>query len=140
VNWTSFRSDFNVGWKKIKANIQNSTLNSSFDALSKWHDRHIYRNTYCSTQGIDCVGDSGGVFFLKQIVGLKYVFFVHAIFDQSCMKPVSDSILGIISNQICTTFYFEKLFRNKLLSCSWHQTTKQPILFSPIFSTIFFQF
>ena len=27
--------------KKIKTNIQNSTLNSLFDALSKWHDPHI---------------------------------------------------------------------------------------------------
>ena len=27
--------------KKIKTNIQNSTLNSSFDALSKWHDPDI---------------------------------------------------------------------------------------------------
>ena len=41
VNWTSFRSDFNVGWKKIKTNIQNSTLNLSLDALLKWHDPHI---------------------------------------------------------------------------------------------------
>ena len=41
MNWTSFRSDFNVGWKKIKTNIQNSTLNSSFAALLKWHDAHI---------------------------------------------------------------------------------------------------
>ena len=30
--------------------------------------------------------------------------------------------------------------RWKLLSCSWHQTTKPPILFSPIFSTNFSQF
>ena len=41
MNWTSFRSDFNVGWKKIKTNIQNLTLNSSCDALSKWYDSHI---------------------------------------------------------------------------------------------------
>ena len=27
--------------KKIKTNIQTSTLNSSFDALSKWHNPHI---------------------------------------------------------------------------------------------------
>ena len=27
--------------KEIKTNIQNSTLNSWFDALSKWHDPHI---------------------------------------------------------------------------------------------------
>ena len=27
--------------KKIQTNIQNSTLNLSFDALSKWHDPHI---------------------------------------------------------------------------------------------------
>ena len=55
--------------------------------------------SYCSAQGIDCVGDSGGIFLLKQIVGLKYVLFVHTIIDQSFMKPASDSILGIISNQ-----------------------------------------
>jgi len=41
----------------------------------------------CSAQGIDCVGDSGGIFLLKQIVGLKYVLFVHTIIDQSFMKP-----------------------------------------------------
>ena len=41
VNWTSFSSDFNVGWKQIKTNIQNSTLNSSFASLSKRHDPHI---------------------------------------------------------------------------------------------------
>ena len=34
VNWTSFRPDFNVGWNKIKTNIQNLALNWSFDALS----------------------------------------------------------------------------------------------------------
>ena len=45
-NWTSFRSDFSVGWKKIKSNIQNLTLNSSFDALSKWHDLHINLPNY----------------------------------------------------------------------------------------------
>ena len=46
VNFYSFRSDFNVGWKKIKTNIQNSTINLSFDALSKWHDLDIrMRNT-----------------------------------------------------------------------------------------------
>ena len=35
---TTFRSDFHVGWKN-----QNklSTLNSSFDALSKWHEPDI---------------------------------------------------------------------------------------------------
>ena len=27
--------------KEIKTNIQNSTLNSTFDALSKWDDPHI---------------------------------------------------------------------------------------------------
>ena len=46
--------------------------------------------SYCSAQGIDCVGDGGGIFLLKQIVGLKYVLFVHTIIDQSFMKPVSD--------------------------------------------------
>ena len=47
MNWTSVRSDFNVSWKKIKTNIQNSILKSSFDALSKWHDPHI-RNELCN--------------------------------------------------------------------------------------------
>ena len=61
--------------------------------------KFLFTVSYCSAQGIDCVGDSGGVFFLKQIVGLKYVLFVHTIIDQSFMKPVLDSILGIISNQ-----------------------------------------
>ena len=37
----SFTSDFDVSWKNIKTNIQNSTLNLSFDALLKWHDPHI---------------------------------------------------------------------------------------------------
>ena len=32
---TTFRSDFRVGWK---SEIEHSTLNSSFDALSKWHE------------------------------------------------------------------------------------------------------
>ena len=41
MNWTFFRSDFNVGRKKIKTNIPNLTLNSSFNALSKWGDPHI---------------------------------------------------------------------------------------------------
>ena len=31
--------------KKIKTNIQNSTLNSLFDDLSKWHDPHIRMST-----------------------------------------------------------------------------------------------
>ena len=38
---TTFRSDFRVGWKKQN---KHSTLNSSFDTLSKWHEpdiRHI---------------------------------------------------------------------------------------------------
>jgi hypothetical protein len=38
----SFRSDLHVGWKKIKTNIQNSTPNSWFDALLKWHNFNIY--------------------------------------------------------------------------------------------------
>ena len=42
MNWTSFTSDFNVGWQNNqKTNIQNSRLDSSFDALSKWHDPDI---------------------------------------------------------------------------------------------------
>ena len=32
---TTFRSDFHVGWKNQN---NHSTLNSSFDALSKWHE------------------------------------------------------------------------------------------------------
>ena len=35
---TTFRSDFHVSWKNQK---KHSTLNLSFDALSKWHDPHI---------------------------------------------------------------------------------------------------
>ena len=35
VIYTTFRSDFHVGWKNQN---KNSTLNSSFDALSKWHE------------------------------------------------------------------------------------------------------
>jgi hypothetical protein len=57
MNWTSFRSDFKVGWKKIKTNIQNSTLNLSFDALLKcnksahkvnifWEGHQILRNLH----------------------------------------------------------------------------------------------
>ena len=38
--WTSFRSDIYVGWKKIKTSIQNLKINSSLDALLKWHDPH----------------------------------------------------------------------------------------------------
>ena len=34
----TFRSDFHVGWKNQN---KHSTLNWSFDALSKWHDPHI---------------------------------------------------------------------------------------------------
>ena len=41
MNWNSFRSDFNVDWKNVKTNIQNSTINSSFVVLSKWHDPYI---------------------------------------------------------------------------------------------------
>ena len=41
VNWTSFKFDFNVGWKTIKTNIQHLTLNSSFAALLKWYDPYI---------------------------------------------------------------------------------------------------
>ena len=37
---TTFRSDFHVGWKNQN---KQSTLNLSFDALSKWHDPHIRR-------------------------------------------------------------------------------------------------
>ena len=35
---TTFKSDFLVGWKNQN---KHSTLNLSFDALSKWHDQHI---------------------------------------------------------------------------------------------------
>ena len=35
---TTFRSDFHVGWKNQN---KHSTLNSSFDALSKWHEPDI---------------------------------------------------------------------------------------------------
>ena len=35
VIWTTFRSDFHVSWKYQN---KHSTLNSSFDALSKWHE------------------------------------------------------------------------------------------------------
>ena len=48
MNWTSFRSDFNVSWKKSKQNIQNSTINSLFDTLSKWHDPHISQKLWFS--------------------------------------------------------------------------------------------
>ena len=40
---TTFRSDFHVSWKNQN---KNSTLNSSFDALSKWHDPHINTHKY----------------------------------------------------------------------------------------------
>ena len=40
MNWTSFRPDSNVDWKKQKKTIQNLTLDSSFATLSKWHDPH----------------------------------------------------------------------------------------------------
>lgn len=35
---TTFRSDFHVGWKNQN---KHSTLNSSFDTLSKWHEPDI---------------------------------------------------------------------------------------------------
>jgi hypothetical protein len=35
---TTFRSDFHVGWKNQN---KHSTLNSSFNALSKWHEPNI---------------------------------------------------------------------------------------------------
>ena len=35
---TTFRSAFHVGWKNQN---KHSTLNSSFDALSKWHEPDI---------------------------------------------------------------------------------------------------
>ena len=35
---TTFRTDFQDSWKNQN---RHSTLNSSFDALSKWHDSHI---------------------------------------------------------------------------------------------------
>ena len=41
LNWTFFRSNFNVSWTKIKTNIQYLTLKSSFDALSNWNDPHL---------------------------------------------------------------------------------------------------
>ena len=34
---TTFRSDFHSGWKNQN---KHSTLNSSFDSMSKWHDFH----------------------------------------------------------------------------------------------------
>ena len=38
---TTFRSDFHVGWKNQN---KHSTINSSFDALSKWHEPDIRFN------------------------------------------------------------------------------------------------
>ena len=35
---TTFRSDFHVGWKNQN---KHSTINSSFNALSKWHEPNI---------------------------------------------------------------------------------------------------
>ena len=43
VLWTTFRSDFHVGWKNQN---KHSTLNLSFEALSKWHDPHIDSNCF----------------------------------------------------------------------------------------------
>ena len=40
---TTFRSDFHVGWKNQN---KHSTLNMSFDALSKWHEPHIKVSLY----------------------------------------------------------------------------------------------
>ena len=52
MNWTSFKSDLNVSRKKIKTNIQNLSLNSSFDTLSKWHDPHISCKTFPDYQEV----------------------------------------------------------------------------------------
>ena len=41
VTCTTFRSDFHSGWKNQN---KHSTLNSSFDALSKWHEPHRNQN------------------------------------------------------------------------------------------------
>ena len=47
---TTFRSDFCVGWKNQNTH---STLISSFNALSKWHEPDINYD-FLSVQGIKC--------------------------------------------------------------------------------------
>ena len=44
---TTFRSDFHVDWKNQN---KHSTLNSSFDALSKWHEPDKWRNCTMATK------------------------------------------------------------------------------------------
>ena len=46
------------------------------------------------------------------------------------------------ASSCCVTIHILRKLRTRdaILSCSWHQSTKQPILFSPIFSTNFSQF
>ena len=45
----TFRSDFHVSWKNQN---KHSTLNSSFDALAKWHEPHIKRTVKCPGQDV----------------------------------------------------------------------------------------
>ena len=45
----TFRSDFHVSWKNQN---KHSTLNSSFNALSKWHDPHIKKQDFWPTINI----------------------------------------------------------------------------------------
>ena len=46
---TTFRSDFHVSWKNQN---KHSTLNSSFEALSKWHEPDIIHTTAIIVQKI----------------------------------------------------------------------------------------
>ena len=46
---TTFRSNFCVSWKNQN---KHSTLNSSFNALSKWHDPHIKKQDFWPTINI----------------------------------------------------------------------------------------
>ena len=104
--WTSFRSNFNVGWKK---NQNNSTINSPFDALSKWQDPHhsLFGFKHFSTHITFDFGLSMCIFFGGfQLV--DYITLVYRIEVHACLLILrkKSSIHGLIL--VCTFIDFRK--------------------------------
>ena len=113
VNWTFFRSDFNVGWKRIKTNIQNSTLNLSFHALLKWHDLH----TKQKKSRISIIiftgnfGSWGSQFWDFTRPGAVWTYFGDVYCDDPpCGKQDSHISQVLLLPQLCKHKLFRQIF------------------------------